>query len=191
LSVDVEESLESDIYPLEVGNSWTYLFTALENEVLDRVDTVFVEIIGTEVIELQGRSLEVFQEKRTRSSSRSEPLVLLLRHEKDGLYRYFKGNRQYPPWRQQRIKSPAVVGASWIIAFEDYGYVLTFESLDASFVTPAGTFNAYQASQGEEGGWRSHAYYSPGIGYVGSEGEGVIDSGTYTTREVLLDYVLK
>lgn len=189
-TVIVEESLEANIYPLKVGNSWRYLFTAHENETLDIADTILVEIIGTEVVEYDGRSLEVFQERTTWTGIGSEPLVILLRHEEDGLYRYFKDNHKYPPGKQHYIKYPAVIGDSWRIDHGDYAYEPTFESVDAEFVTPAGTFNSYQASMGVEGGWWSRSYYSPGVGLVASEGEALIDSGTYRSRQVLLQYAV-
>lgn len=188
--VIVESSLKRDIYPLETGNSWSYLFTAHENETLEHVDTILVEIVGTEIIEFEGRKLEVFIEHTVVLNSDSQPISQLLRFEEEGLYRYFRESQESSATNRLLVKYPAVVGDSWTISYGDYADELKYESTEATITTPTGIFDAYQVRIGDGGSWRIDRYYSPGVGFVGSESESVIDSRKHVHRKVLLEYLI-
>jgi hypothetical protein len=145
-----------EIWPLKVGNQWTY-----EDQVLDsagqalQLDTT-VWLISKDTV-IEGKTWYILTINGVR-----EPEVLPGANRNDGAWAW-DGSSEYLFWRY-----PAAVGDTWIVMTD----TATVESVNSTVAVPAGTFVCVKykwvGDRDRDRNYQCH-YLSPGVGRVKTE----------------------
>jgi len=187
--------LKKLIQPLEVGYNWTFIDSTFDNEgTLTKVDTSTVSVIGSEIVNYDGKQIELFFWKWDFYER-----IWLYVNEEENLYKYGlrDDNKNYIITQSLNQPYPVNIGDTW----SSYHFNLQVENdttfgvirdtteyeciyKDYTLNTKIGNLECIVKHTSDDLGER-YIYYSPNIGYVGLENR--VD-GIIRFKKTLMNY---
>jgi hypothetical protein len=179
-----DEPAEKSIFPLAVGNTWSYIDSTYHGDDSVTLDSTHMTVTGTRLVVLAAGEQTVYLlNVRDRNTGLPSAYTQWVQDRADGQYNV--GAEQEGTsfvFETLHLKHPAENGERYPTHFLDFRRegdslvpvldTLEIEVVDTrhACVAPAGTFRCVKYRGWRPGGaLHATGYYAPGVGFVGSE----------------------